>query len=207
MTTESLKVLVVGDATVGKTSILLTVTTGHFPTEYVPTVVDTFRHNIMVGQKVYSLGLWDTAGQEEFANLRQKSYRDTDVFVLCFSVIDEASWENLRTKWLPELEREVPQPAIILVGTKIDLRGNTEHMAMLKSKKIVSEEFVEITEEKGKNLASIIKAFCYTECSAIKNIGLQEIWKNVITAHEANVEMKKQLALEEKKKNKKCIII
>jgi len=207
MTTESLKVLVVGDATVGKTSILLTVTTGHFPTEYVPTVVDTFRHNIMVGPKVYSLGLWDTAGQEEFANLRQKSYRDTDVFVLCFSVIDEASWENLRTKWLPELEREVPQPAIILVGTKIDLRGNTEHMAMLKSKKIVSEEFVEITEEKGKNLASIIKAFCYTECSAIKNIGLQEIWKNVITAHEANVEMKKQLALEEKKKNKKFIII
>jgi len=135
MSTESVKVLVVGDATVGKTSILLTVTTGHFPTEYVPTVVDTFRHNIMSGAKVYSLSLWDTAGQEEFANLRQKSYRDTDVFVLCFSVVDEASWDNLRSKWLPEIEREVPNPSIVLVGTKTDLRGNTEHMKTLKDKK------------------------------------------------------------------------
>jgi len=207
MTTESVKVLVVGDATVGKTSILLTVTTGHFPTEYVPTVVDTFRHNIMAGSKVYSLGLWDTAGQEEFANLRQKSYRDTDVFVLCFSVVDEASWDNIRAKWLPEIEKQIPNPAVILVGTKIDLRGNAEHMKSLKDKKIVSEDFVEVTEEKGKNLASIIKAYCYNECSAITNIGLQEIWTNVVKAYEANLEAKRLRAIEEKKKNKKCIIM
>jgi len=200
MTTESVKVLVVGDATVGKTSILLTVTTGHFPTEYVPTVVDTFRHNIMAGSKVYSLGLWDTAGQEEFANLRQKSYRDTDVFVLCFSVVDEASWDNIRAKWLPEIEKQIPNPAVILVGTKIDLRGNAEHMKSLKDKKIVSEDFVEVTEEKGKNLASIIKAYCYNECSAITNIGLQEIWTNVVKAYEANLEAKRLRAIEEKKK-------
>jgi len=206
--TESLKVLIVGDATVGKTSILLTVTTGHFPTEYVPTVVDTFRHNVMLGNRVYSLSLWDTAGQEEFANLRQKSYRDTDVFVICFCVIDEASFENIRAKWLPEIETEMPNPALILVGTKIDLRGNEEHMKQLKDRKIVSEQFQEITFETGKNLAQIIKAFCYTECSAITETGLQEIWMHVVKAHEAKLEEKKRILLEEKKKKgTKCTIL
>ena len=49
------------------------------------------------------MALWDTAGQDEYANIRRLSYRSTDVFVVCFSVVDRSSLANVRLSWLPEL--------------------------------------------------------------------------------------------------------
>ena len=49
------------------------------------------------------VALWDTAGQDEYANIRRLSYPSTDVFVVCFSVVDRSSLENVRLSWLPEL--------------------------------------------------------------------------------------------------------
>ena len=49
------------------------------------------------------MALWDTAGQDEYAGIRRLSYRSTDVFVVCFSVVDRSSLENVRVSWLPEL--------------------------------------------------------------------------------------------------------
>jgi Ras-related C3 botulinum toxin substrate 1 len=59
---ESIKCVVVGDASVGKSSLIMVYTTGKFPVEYVPTVVDNFRSNIMFNGQTYALGIWDTAG-------------------------------------------------------------------------------------------------------------------------------------------------
>jgi small GTP-binding protein len=52
----------------------------------------------MVDGKTISLGLWDTAGQEDYDRLRPLSYPQTDVFLICFSVVSPPSFENVRTK-------------------------------------------------------------------------------------------------------------
>lgn len=51
----------------------------------------------MDGEPV-SLGLWDTAGQEDYDRLRPLSYPQTDVFLICFSLVSPPSFENVRTK-------------------------------------------------------------------------------------------------------------
>ena len=53
---------------------------------------------VPIGGKPYELGLFDTAGQEDYDRLRPLSYQQTDVFLVCFSVVSPSSFENVREK-------------------------------------------------------------------------------------------------------------
>eukprot|EP00842_Homolaphlyctis_polyrhiza_P003175 jgi/Hompol1/3859/HPOL_006789-RA len=92
------KVVVVGDGTVGKTSLITFFSTNEFPQEYVPTVFE----NVMVGMEVngwrIDLAIWDTAGQDDYARLRPLSYPDTDALIVCFSVDQPESLKNVEEK-------------------------------------------------------------------------------------------------------------
>ena len=71
-----------------------------------------------------TLSLWDTAGQEGFDQIRKLCYENTNCFVVCFSVTDTISFNNVRNKWIGELRANQPTAKILLVGTKADLRGS-----------------------------------------------------------------------------------
>ncbi|XP_069687321.1 ras-like GTP-binding protein RhoL isoform X3 [Periplaneta americana] len=162
-----IKVTAVGDGMVGKTCLLITYVSKRFPTEYVPTVFDNYADNITVDGQDFNMTLWDTAGQEDYERLRPLSYPNTDCFLLCFSVSSRTSYENVISKWCPELKHHMPHVPIVLVGTKIDLRED-------------DPECISFAE--GKKLKQKIRAARYVECSAIKGEGLQDVFVEAIRA-------------------------
>ena len=64
-------------------------------------VFDNYAVTVMIGGEPYTLGLFDTAGQEDYDRLRPLSYPQTDVFLVCFSVVSPSSFENVKEKVRP----------------------------------------------------------------------------------------------------------
>jgi len=190
---QNIKCVVVGDGAVGKTCLLISYTTNAFPGEYIPTVFDNYSANVMVDGKPINLGLWDTAGQEDYDRLRPLSYPQTDVFLVCFSVIAQSSFENVKTKWVPEIQHHAPNVPIVLVGTKSDLRKD-DSMA----KQLASRNQAMVTVESGHRMAKEIGAVSFLECSALTQEGLKQVFDDAIRAAMAGTT---------KPTKKKCVLL
>jgi len=177
MTTKGMKLVVVGDGAVGKTCLLISYANNRFPEEYVPTVFDNYVVNLTAGDDTIELGLWDTAGQEEYDRLRPLSYANANVFLICFSVVNPTSCENVTSKWYPEVQHFCPNIPIILVGTKYDLRSDEKTVSKLKE-----GGQQPISLEQGEDLAKKLKAIKFIECSAFTGHNLKLVFDEAVKA-------------------------
>lgn len=189
---QDLKIVVVGDGAVGKTCLLISYTSNGFPDKYVPTVFDNYQMTVDVNGKPYNVGLWDTAGQEDYDKFRSLSYNDTDCFIICFAITSQNSFENVQTKWVPEVKHFSKKSPFILVGTKSDLRGDPAEIEKLSKagQKVVSKEDAEA-------MAKAIGAVEYHECSALTQDGLKKVFDRAIHygIHKPSAQKKKCIIL------------
>ncbi|KAI1467036.1 P-loop containing nucleoside triphosphate hydrolase protein [Daldinia caldariorum] len=154
----------------------------------------TFLSPCRIGDEPYTLGLFDTAGQEDYDRLRPLSYPQTDVFLVCFSVTSPASFENVREKWFPEVHHHCPGVPCLIVGTQTDLRDDASVREKLNKQKMQP-----VRKEDGERMAKELGAVKYVECSALTQYKLKDVFDEAIVA-----------ALEPpapKKKPHKCLIL
>ena len=149
----------------------------------------------MIDDEAVNIGLWDTAGQEDYDRLRPLSYPQTDIFLICFSIVSPSSYENVRAKWYTEIRYYCPETPIVLVGTKMDLRDDlatkqhlnvscfifTFYQSLILSFKFKkSRRMVPISPQKGAHLAQEIGALQYIECSALTQRNLSRVFEVAI---------------------------
>lgn len=145
--------------------MLMSYTKNSFPKEHVPTVFDNYSTNIYHEGKAITLGLWDTAGQQDYDTIRPLSYPQTDIFLVCFALDSPNSFANVTTKWIPEISHYCPGASYILVGTKLDIRtSHPDH----------------ITTAQGETLKAKLGAHKYLECSALTQEGLKQVFEEAI---------------------------
>ncbi|KAF7822942.1 rac-like GTP-binding protein RAC2 [Senna tora] len=199
-TARFIKCVTVGDGAVGKTCMLISYTSNTFPTDYVPTVFDNFSANVVVDGSTVNLGLWDTAGQEDYNRLRPLSYRGADVFLLAFSLISKASYENISKKWIPELRHYAPTVPIVLVGTKLDLRDDKQYLIDHPGAKSITT--AQASHKKGEELKKAIGAALYIECSSKTQQNVKAVFDAAI-----KVVLQPPKTRKKRKKSRACIVL
>jgi Ras-related C3 botulinum toxin substrate 1 len=156
--------------------MLVSYSTNSFPTEYVPTVFNNYTKNLLINGKPVKLGLWDTAGQEDYDRLRPLSYTKADILLICFSVDSQTSMANVRSKWVPEAQQYAPNAPYILVGTKIDLRNKSNQGGYYGGQSGYYDQNAFVEKNEGQSLAHEVGAVAYLECSALTQEGLKQVF-------------------------------
>ena len=107
------------------------------------------------------------------------------MILVCFSVVNKKSFDNVRTKWLQELKRQCPTKPFVLVGTQVDKRDNPIVLKELRKAKQKP-----VTKQEGQKLAHQCRASSYVECSALTQLNLREAFdEGVVTALELNSDL------------------
>jgi len=161
------KLVVVGDASAQKTALLLAFVKERYdPHEYIPTVFQSRVEDVEVvnhaGKKRdVKLALWEVTGQSDYD--KELSYRDTDVILVCFSVKDQDSFENVQYKWIPEIKVYCPDVPFLIVGHQTDLEDDTKPLGEPERRRRLRGR---VPAEDARWLAKQVGAVAYMECCA-----------------------------------------
>ena len=153
------KILLIGNSSVGKSSLILQFVDHSFNEIFVPTIgVDFKIQTLDIDGKKVKLQIWDTAGQERFKNITAAYYRGAHGVMLVYDVTENDSFKNLNN-WLIEIEKNANKNVVkLLVGNKIDLEDN---------RKVTYQQGMEFAESNGmsfietsvKNNSNVTEAF------------------------------------------------
>ena len=150
------KVVLLGDDSVGKTSLVAAYKDGSVPKGELPVILPNFAKTEEVGDTKVQMILWDSACTSDFDEIRRKSYAQTNVFIMCFALDTPVTLTNVQTKWMQEIENYKESALIVLVGTKMDQR--------------------QMTEELIGSIRAKINPKIYMDVSAISNINVNELF-------------------------------
>jgi len=173
----SVKLMTIGDGAVGKTSLLMSFALDKFPDEYSPTVFDNYNCTMIFQDHTVALGLWDTAGQQDYETLRPLAYPGTHIFLVCFSVISRSSFINVEQVWLKEIQKNSPDVPWVLCGTKGDLLENPEVL-----KKLEEEKQPPILKEEAEKFSKKLGAYGYVQCSGKTQVGMTNVFQMCVEA-------------------------
>ena len=158
-----LKIMVLGESMVGKTSLITRYTNDKFGGRYLCTVgIDFQKKKIEKNGKRVLLQIWDTAGQERFRNVTKNYFQASQGFILAYDINNKESFEKVQY-WIEEIKSNAEEKIkCILIGTKCDLDKR------------------EVSEEEGQNLGEQY-GYKFLETSAKDNININETFETLVS--------------------------
>uniref|UniRef100_A0A3Q4AD41 Ras homolog family member V n=1 Tax=Mola mola TaxID=94237 RepID=A0A3Q4AD41_MOLML len=168
---EEVSCMLLGDGAVGKTSMLISYIFNGYNSDYRQTAFDVFTGLVHVNAVPTRIKLVDTVGQEEFGHLRSLCYGHVNVFILCFSLVNPVSFDNITSKWIPQIRACNLAAPIVLVGTQSDLCLNVDVLIYLDKRGTKPVPY-----SQARRLAHRIRAHDYVECSALTQHNLKDVF-------------------------------
>lgn len=147
---KAVKLVLLGEAAVGKSSLVLRFVSNDFQENKEPTIGAAFlTQKCTIGDKTIKYEIWDTAGQERFASLAPMYYRNAQAALVVYDITKPASFLKAR-HWVKELHEQASKDiTIALVGNKYDLVENENEDDQESLRKVSIEEGKNLAEEEG----------------------------------------------------------
>lgn len=127
-TAPKIKVVLLGDSGVGKTSLLLDLKGNKENRNTEPTIFENIYHYLEYQSECYLLDITDTSGRREYQELAQSALNYADVVLLCYSIDNRKSFQSVEEIWIPELKICRPEIPKILIGLKMDRRYSQRYV-------------------------------------------------------------------------------
>ena len=196
------KLLLIGNSSVGKSSLLVRFVDDIWEENFVPTIgVDFKLKTLEVNGKKVKLQIWDTAGQERFKNITASYYRGGNGVLVVYDITDRDSFTNL-TSWLIEIEKNANKNVFkLLIGNKNDLESERK-VTFNEGKEFADSNGMKFIETSAKTADKVYEAFELLTKEIIKNnLNKDKVITNKRT--ERKIELNKGADLN-KKKEKGC---
>ena len=153
-----LKYVIVGDASVGKSNLLLRYSHGQFREEYQLTIgVEFGSNNVLIDDKVYRIQIWDTAGQENFRSITRAYYKNSACALIVYDIARRSSFDSI-SSWIEDCKNSSPKSVfMVLVGNKSDLEENRE-VSEEEGRQLAEKSgmlFFETSAKTGKNVEQV----------------------------------------------------
>ncbi|MFW9771164.1 MAG: Rab family GTPase [Candidatus Heimdallarchaeota archaeon] len=179
MTTEErefvFKITILGDAAVGKTSLINQFVEGSFQEDYKPTLgANIVRKDVDLSEinAQIRLIMWDLAGQEKYNVIRSMYFQGCVGALVVYDITRYQTFENVESKWLKDFKKYVKKEgAYVLIGNKIDLdvqRAVSKENGKELAEKIQASDFIETSAKYGENVE---KAFKNLVFQILRNYG------------------------------------
>jgi len=192
---NTIKLLLIGDSSVGKTNFIFRFVDNRFQTVHLTTIGFDFKSKIVTlpnSKKTLKLQIWDTAGQERYMSLNQNLFLKVHGVILMYDISNRDSFDHL-TKWLDLIKDAINDIPIVLVGNKID-KEEERLVSYNEGEQLAKELNISFFESSGKENKNVKEPF-YSLCEEIINK-----MKNERTSTN-NFSINNQ---KEKEKKKKC---
>lgn len=158
---KDLSIGMFGGGGVGKTAITLQYVKGEFTEGYIPTIEDSFSKQISIDDQTVNVEIIDTAGQDDFKEMRYRYYASCNAFVLVYSIIDKSTLENVR-----ELHRDIREARqsdngtlyCIMAGNKADMRDESS-IPFSEAQKVAAELNCSVLETSAKTAYNISELY------------------------------------------------
>ena len=171
---KTCQMLIIGDCSVGKTSIITRYTNGTFKEEYLGTVgLDYYSKEEIIDNKTILIKLWDTAGEERYKSLTQNYFRNAEGVLLVFDVTNTDSFNNLK-EWISSIKLNMEGKnifiPIVIIGNKLDMEDQRE-ITKEQAEKFVSENNYKYFETSAKTGEGIDKSIRELATQILKQEG------------------------------------
>merc|ERR1740136_5277 len=164
-----LKVVMVGDSGVGKSSLLKRFSSREFTGDYISTIgVDFEIKTLEVDGKTVKLQIWDTAGQERFQNITTSYYRGAHCIILVYDITQRESFDHVN-KWVKQIrDYASANVRILLVGNKCDL-AERRSVPFEDAQDVARSLKVQVFETSAKDSTNVDQAFHHVAEEAIRH--------------------------------------